>query len=317
MIDLLNLEPNKVSKDLKNYIIGMYGNSGAGKTTTASKFGNSLIIGTELGFKTLPGVYAQPALDWISFLTIINQLKKQEVKDKFDTIIIDTIGALTKHAEKFVLDRFGAKDLNDSQALPYGKGHTELEKMFYNAFTSIQKEGYGIVIVGHEKSVVDKETEEQFMDINIANKRIKQYIVSMLDVLMYVEKTRDPAEPNIVYFKTTEKAEAKSRFPNIVPKIEFNYENVEKAILDSVGDDAIEGIIEYREENEDFSKEEFEELARYCEEKGKAIIAKDESKFNDVVQTIERTLGKKIGEATLRDVPLLRILKDELDQIDK
>ena len=49
MIDLLNIEPNVVSKDLKNYVIGIYGDPGCGKTSLAAKVPRSLLVATEIG----------------------------------------------------------------------------------------------------------------------------------------------------------------------------------------------------------------------------------------------------------------------------
>lgn len=317
MIDLTNLGPNEVSRDLKNYVIGIYGQSGSGKTTTASKFERGLIIDTELGAKALPGVFSQPVLSWVDFLTVIAQLRKKEVKERFDTIVIDTIGALVKHAEKYVLDKFGAENLNDSEKLPYGLGHTELERMVYSAFLAIQSQGYGLVINGHEKNIVDKDNDETFMDIDIANKRIKKYIIGMLDVMMYVEKTRNPNQPNIAYFKTTEKAEAKSRFHNIVDKVEFNYENVRDAIHNAIGDGGVDKGKENFFKEETYSKEEFEKLKNSCTAIGQSIIEENSDRAEEVVNIVQTILQKKISESSMQDVPLLKELEVELVSMKK
>ena len=44
-IDLLNLEPQKISKNLKGKYILLYGLPGVGKTSLASEFNNVLIAG--------------------------------------------------------------------------------------------------------------------------------------------------------------------------------------------------------------------------------------------------------------------------------
>lgn len=43
MIDIFNIEPNVVSKDLKGFSVLVYGAPKCGKTTFASKFNKSLI----------------------------------------------------------------------------------------------------------------------------------------------------------------------------------------------------------------------------------------------------------------------------------
>lgn len=310
-MNLASLEPSIVSKDLKGYAIGIYGASGSGKTTTATQFGNAIVMDTELGTKALGGIFRQPVLTWIDCLTFVNQLKQPAVKERFDTVVIDTIGALVSHAEKYVLDHFGATDLNDMKALPYGKGHTELSKMFYYLFNTILEQGYGLIVVGHEKSVVDTETEETFVDIDIANKRVKKYIVSLLDVLMYVEKTRNPDAPNTVYFKTTEKAEAKCRFPNVIANAVFNYENIHKALTDAIPD-GVEERINFHEK-EEYTQEEYTQLKDECEALGKQVLdSGDNARITELVKLIEQTTGKKISQTTKQDVPLLKELKKVL-----
>ena len=49
MIDLLNIQPNKPSKNLKNFVGVIYGDPGVGKTSLAAQIPNSLLIGTEIG----------------------------------------------------------------------------------------------------------------------------------------------------------------------------------------------------------------------------------------------------------------------------
>lgn len=59
-IDILNIQPHKVSRDLRGYSVFFYGEAKSGKTTTASKFPESLILGFEKGWNALPGVMATP-----------------------------------------------------------------------------------------------------------------------------------------------------------------------------------------------------------------------------------------------------------------
>jgi hypothetical protein len=42
-IDLLSIQPHQVSRDMRGYIVFFYGEPKSGKTTTASRFPNSLL----------------------------------------------------------------------------------------------------------------------------------------------------------------------------------------------------------------------------------------------------------------------------------
>ena len=75
------------------------------------------MIATELGFKAIPNVHAVPALDYTSILTILSQLKKPEVKEKYEVIVIDTLDALLYIANEFILNSHGVKELNE---IPWG-----------------------------------------------------------------------------------------------------------------------------------------------------------------------------------------------------
>ena len=77
-IDILSIKPHQVSRDLRGYSVFFYGEPKSGKTTTASKFPNSLLLAFEKGYNTLAGVMAQPVNSWFEFKTVLRQLKSDE-----------------------------------------------------------------------------------------------------------------------------------------------------------------------------------------------------------------------------------------------
>src|SRR5699024_8152827 len=107
IMDLLNLEPTKVSKDLKSKIIFFYGDVKSGKTTTASKFPKALIAATEIGTNALNNVFVQPIQKWGDMNRLLKELKKEPVQEKFETIVIDTADNLYDLAEDYVLSQHG------------------------------------------------------------------------------------------------------------------------------------------------------------------------------------------------------------------
>ena len=90
-IDFLNLQPQKISKNLKGKYILLYGLPGVGKTSLASEFNNVLIAGFEMGTNALNNVYVQPIRTWKDWRDMVKQLCKEEaLQNKFDSIAIDT-----------------------------------------------------------------------------------------------------------------------------------------------------------------------------------------------------------------------------------
>ena len=75
MIDIWDIQPHKVSRDLKGYSVFFYGEPKSGKTTTASKFPKSILLAFEKGYAALAGVMANPINNWAEFRKVLRQLK--------------------------------------------------------------------------------------------------------------------------------------------------------------------------------------------------------------------------------------------------
>ena len=89
-IDLLNLQPQTISKNLKGKFIMVYGLPKVGKTTLLSKFDKCLICSFEPDTNALNNVYVQPVNSWADWKKMIKQLKMPQVQEKFATLGIDT-----------------------------------------------------------------------------------------------------------------------------------------------------------------------------------------------------------------------------------
>jgi hypothetical protein len=90
-MDILNLEPTSISKDLKGKYVCIYSKPKLGKTTLASQFPNNLLVAFEVGYNALGGIYAVPINKWVEFKQVVSQLEKTEAKEKYKTISIDTV----------------------------------------------------------------------------------------------------------------------------------------------------------------------------------------------------------------------------------
>jgi len=93
---LLSLKPHCVSRSMRGYIVFFYGDAKTGKTTTASKFPKSLLLGFEKGWNALPGVMAKPINSWGEFKKTLRELKDPAVKDIFETVIVDTASVICR-----------------------------------------------------------------------------------------------------------------------------------------------------------------------------------------------------------------------------
>ena len=95
-IDILNIQPNKVTKDLKGKYIMIYGSPKIGKTTfCATQLPNVLLLAAEVGYHAIPGVRAIDITKWSDVKKIVKQLDSPQAKEMYSTIVFDTIDAFS------------------------------------------------------------------------------------------------------------------------------------------------------------------------------------------------------------------------------
>lgn len=85
-INLLNIQPHQVSRDMRGYSVFLYGDPKSGKTTAATKFPKHLLLAFEKGYSAIPGAMAQPINSWSEFRKVLKMLKDPAVKEKFETV---------------------------------------------------------------------------------------------------------------------------------------------------------------------------------------------------------------------------------------
>ena len=117
-IDLLNLEPTKISRDLKGKYIFAYGAAKIGKTSLIASFPKSLIFSFEPGTNALDNIYKINITSWKDFKLAVKQLQNDKVKEKFDFVGIDTVDIAQELCESYVCNINGVSTIGD---IPYGK----------------------------------------------------------------------------------------------------------------------------------------------------------------------------------------------------
>lgn len=169
-IDLLNIQPHQVSRDLRGYSVFFYGEPKSGKTTIATKFPRHLLLAFEKGYNAIPGAMAQPINAWAEFRKVLKQLQNPEVQKIYETVIVDTADIAYDLCEKYICANakrsdggFGVDAIGD---IPFGKGYTMVAKEFDECLRSIVQMGYGLVLISHavDKTFTD-ETGTEFNQI--------------------------------------------------------------------------------------------------------------------------------------------------------
>ena len=190
-MDLLNIKPNVISESLNDKIFLFYGEQGTRKTTVAGNFEDSIIAGFEIGYKFISGAIAQPIQTWTEFRNFLRQLRKPEVKERFKTVVIDTVTIAYSMCNDYVLAPLGVSDPGD---LGYGKGWRAVRKEFEKAIMSIPQMGYGLVLIAHADEMQEKESGNVTAKVDI-DKRPAAIIKGLADFIFYTRKEyRDGSE---------------------------------------------------------------------------------------------------------------------------
>lgn len=119
-IDIFNIQPSVISRDLKGKFICIYGLPKVGKTSLACQFPKNLLLGFERGWNAISGAKAIDIQKWADLKLILRQLEKAEAKELYNTITIDTIGIAWEMCEQYVCAQNGVQKISD---IPWGKLH--------------------------------------------------------------------------------------------------------------------------------------------------------------------------------------------------
>ena len=237
-INLLGIQPHKVSRDLSGYITYIYGAPKTGKTTLATQMGGALLLAFEQGYNALPGVMAQDITTWGEMKQVFRELKKPEVQAVYKAIIVDTIDVAADRCKKYICQQNGIEDLGD---LGYGKGWTKFKDEFNEVFRGLTQLGYAVFFIGHEKEtmVTDPQTGAERMIIRPSlSNSTREVIAGMADIYGYAHQLR-AGENSVLTLRCGDGSiQCGCRFKYIENQIPMSYNSLVNAISTAIDKEA-------------------------------------------------------------------------------
>lgn len=285
-IDIFDIEPNKVSRDLSGYITYIFGEGGTGKTTLAAQLEKPLLLAFEPGYRALPGVRAIDVTSWADFKSVVRQLKNPKAKETFKSISIDTVDIAADLCEKYICSNNDVEKLSD---IPWGNGFKLMKKEFEESFRTIAQLGYAVFFISHakDKTIKREDGTEYTRVIPSLTPSYNEIIRNMADIEAYAHQVSiENGMPQVMLTLRSMDGsiECKSRFKYIEPEIPFTYDALSKALTDAIDTEA--------KKNEN----------KYVTDKRATIAAPDlpefdnvMTEFNDIVTKLQKTSGKEFA----------------------
>ena len=315
-INLLELQPNKVSRDLSGYITYIYGPGGAGKTTFGASCKKPLLLAFELGYKALPGVIAQPVQTWGEVKQVLRDLKKQEVKDMFSTIVVDTVDIASQLCEKYMCNQLGIENIGDGGWTTNGWAKAKKEwEQTWRAFTM---EGYAVVFISHSKDKVFKKKDgtEYNQIVPSCPTAYEEIIKNMVDIMGYINI--DNGQRKLILRSADDSVDCKSRFKMIAPEITFGYNELVDALNEAIDKEAALTNGEFVT-NESFKAPEvtnydYDSLMAEFKDMVSVVMAKNQTNAVKLTAIVDKYLGKgkKVADATPDQAELIYLIINEI-----
>lgn len=210
-IDIFNVTPHQVSRNMRGYSVFLYGGWKTGKTTTAVKFPKHFLLAFEKGYSAIPGAMALPINSWSEFKQVLRQLKTDAAKEKFETIIVDTADIAYDYCSKYICSNNGVDTIAD---IGFGKGYGLVEKEFDEALRQIVQMGYGLVVISHEtdKTFTDESGRQYNKIVPTLDKRANNVLARMCDIIGYTRSVMTESGNEVVkmFMRGTSRFEAGS-----------------------------------------------------------------------------------------------------------
>lgn len=304
MIDIFNLQPTTISRDLKGKYICLFGKPKVGKTTFAAQAPNNLLLAFEKGYNAISGIKAQDINRWADFKMVLKQLERPEAQEMYDTVTIDTVGIMWEMCEQYICAQNQVTSIGD---IPWGKGYSLCKREFESCLRKITMLGYGLIIIAHVDKRIEKKDDESEIEIvsPAIPKRAYEIVNQLVDIIGYIDVVYDDdgSSKRILCTRSTPTVMAGSRFPYLPPKIPFGYKELTNAVADAIEkskklDGAVIVDSVERTEDDERSFEEVQDEGRVLWTK---LVEANPANAQRVMKIVENIFGRQMKLSEIQE----------------
>lgn len=320
-INLLELQPHKVSTDLSGYITYIYGEAKIGKTSLAAQTQDCLLLACERGYNAIPGIFAQDITSWYEMRQAYRELKKPEVRERFKVLIVDTVDLAAKYCERYICN---AKNIEDLGSLGYGKGYKLMRDEFEEVFNSLTQLGYAVIFISHaQESTFTRLDGTEYNKIipSLSPAKINAIIENMADIYAYAHFNSNK-ERVLTLRSDDDTIACGSRFKYIEPEIPLSYDELVKALNKAIkeeekqhGSEFITNepvkLTEHKLDFDDLMKQFNDAVAKLQEVTGSSFGTTWAPRIVEIT-TKHLGAGKKVSDMTRAQTEQLALIVDDL-----
>ena len=300
-INLLELQPSVINKSLSGKTILLAGAPKIGKSEWCATSPRTLIFDLENGYNAHPNVYKVPVTKWSDIKMYLQQLKKEEVKQKFDNVAFDTISVAWDLCTQFICSQNGVTKIGE---IPYGAGYKARDDEFAHTLRSFIMLDFGLILTCHVKETTIGTKD----DVDIValrpdlDKRCLPIVNSLVDVIGVIQQTwnENGESERWLLTKATPTITAGSRWAHLDARIPFGYKYLEEAIGRAIDAEAAAGAVVTSEAPQKEEIRPFEETVEEGRNLWTKLVQQDEKNAEKIMRSVTQIFGRpvKLSEIT-------------------
>jgi hypothetical protein len=269
---------------------------------------------------------AQDITSWGEMKQVLRELKKPEVKETFQSIIVDTADIAADMCQKYICNQLGIDNIGDGGWT--NNGWSKYKKEFEDTFRSLAQMGYAIVFLSHDKEKTVKPqngAEYQQIGSSIQSSALS-IIENMSDIIAYAhpKMLADGTSCMVLTLRSPDNSiRCGCRFKYIEPEIDFSYEALVSALNKAIDKEAemTDGKYVTNEKQQITAAKEydFEGMMSEFQNLVGTLMEQNQSNAMKITALVEKYLGKgkKVGDCTPSQCEQLElILLDMKDMVE-